>query len=250
MDLGELTNYLDDLLRTSEIPDYPRAHNGLQVECRSPVSKVALAVDASLATIDEATRLKANLLIVHHGLFWGDFAPLTGRSYRRLEALIRADLGVYASHLPLDVHPELGNNAVLARAVGIDVQGTFGKYEGLPIGVWGRLGIRREALAARLDEILGCRIRMVAGGPEQLARVGVISGAGATQLGEARGIGLDALITGEGSHHHYFDAVEGEINLYLGGHYATEVWGVRALADHLRDRFPLDCIFVDQPTGL
>ena len=159
-------------------------------------------------------------------------------------------MAVYSAHLPLDVHPEVGNNAVLARALGLQVEGGFGEYRGTPVGVWGRLELRREALAARLDELLGGRVRLVPGGPERVRRVGVVTGAAAGEVGAAAAAGLDALITGEGSHHHFFDAMEGGVNLYLGGHYATEVWGVKALAAHLEARFGLPWSFLELPTGL
>jgi dinuclear metal center YbgI/SA1388 family protein len=250
MKLQEVSTYLDEYLRCGEIPDYPAARNGLQVESRSAVERVAFAVDAAQATVDEAVARGADLLIVHHGLFWDGNPMLTGRRYRRLRALFDADLAVYSAHLPLDVHPEVGNNVVLARRLGISEEGSFGEYKGMPLGVWGTLDIRREALAARLDAVLGTRIRMIAGGPEQIRRVGIVTGGAGDQVEAAIAAGLDAFITGEGAHHNYFDAAEGGINLYLGGHYATEVWGVRALAEHMRERFDLECFFIDHPTGL
>ena len=251
MRLEELTAYLDEYLRVRQVPDYGGAVNGLQVDRRGgEVTRLAVAVDAAQATIDAAAAGGAELLIVHHGLFWDGNQPVTGRRYRRLRALMDADLALYSSHLPLDVHPEVGNNAVLARELGIEIEGALGEYKGNPIGVWGTLHIGREALAARLDETLGCRVKVVAGGPERVERVGVVTGGAGDQLGAARSLGLDAFITGEGAHHNYFDAEEGGINLYFGGHYATEVWGVRALARHLEERFGLPWSFIEHPTGL
>lgn len=249
--LSELVAYLDEYLSIGAVPDYASALNGLQVESTSgEVRRIALAVDAAQATIAAAVREGADLLIVHHGLFWDGNRPVTGRRYRRLRALFDADMAVYGAHLPLDVHPEVGNNTVLARALGVEIRGRFGEYKGMPLGVWGELEIGREALAARLDEVLGSRVMMVPGGPERIRRVGVITGSAGDAIGEARAAGLDAFITGEGAHHHYFDAEEGGINLYLGGHYATEVWGVRALAAHLEERFGLPWSFIAHPTGL
>lgn len=250
MQLQELSEYLDAFLRVREVPDYPAALNGVQVANSGTVRRVAAAVDAAQATIERAAAAGADLLLVHHGLFWAGNQPVTGSRYRRLRALFDADLAVYGAHLPLDVHPEVGNNAVLARRLGIEVQGSFGEYQGHPLGVWGRLETRREALCARLDEVLESRVRMVAGGPERVRTVGVITGGAGDMIGAARAAGLDAFVTGEGAHHHYFDAEEGEINLYFGGHYATEVWGVRALAQHLEERFGLPWTFIDHPTGL
>lgn len=250
MTLDDLVDYLDRYLRITDIPDYPGALNGLQMAREGEVERVAFAVDASQATLEEAARRGADLLITHHGLFWDGTQPLTGRRYRRVRTLMEANLGLYACHLPLDVHPEVGNNHVLAKELGIDVEGTFGNHQGTPLGVWGRLDLRRESLAARLDEILGGRVRMIPGGPPRVRRVGVITGGAGNQVSAAGKAGLDAFITGEGAHHNFFDAMEGGVNLYLGGHYATEVWGVKALARHMEAGFGLDCFFLDQPTGL
>jgi dinuclear metal center YbgI/SA1388 family protein len=248
--LQEVVEYMDTLLRCGEIPDYSGALNGLQVENSGTVSRIAAAVDASQASIDAAVAAGADLLLVHHGLFWDGSRPLTGRRYRRVRRLLSADAALYSAHLPLDVHPEIGNNAVLAGELGIEVAGRFGDYKGEPLGVWGHLEISREALAARLDSVLGGQVRLVPGGPERIRRVGVITGGAGGLVGAAQEADLDAFITGEGSHHNYFDAREGEMNLFLGGHYATEVWGVRALAGRLAERFELPWQFIDQPTGL
>lgn len=250
MHLDELTAYLDGYLQVPQVPDHSAALNGLQVANSGRVTRVAVAVDAVQATVEGAIAAGADLLLVHHGLFWNGNQPVTGRRYRRLRALLQADVAVYSCHLPLDAHPEVGNNAVLARQIGIQVEGTFGAYKGWPLGVWGTVDLRREALAARLDEVLGGRVKVVPGGPERIRRVGVITGRAGEQVRAARAAGLDAFVTGEGAHHHFFDAEEGGINLFFGGHYATEVWGVRALARHLEERFGLPWTFVDHPTGL
>jgi dinuclear metal center YbgI/SA1388 family protein len=175
---------------------------------------------------------------------------VTGRRYRRLQQLIAADVAVYSAHLPLDVHPEVGNNVQLARALGIEIQGTFAKQQTMDAGVWGLLDVTRETLAARLDDVLGVRVRMLAGGGEKLVRVGVITGAAGSMIQHAVAAGLDAFITGEGAHHTYFDAMESGINVYFGGHYATETFGVRALARHLEERFGIPWEFIDLPTGM
>jgi dinuclear metal center YbgI/SA1388 family protein len=249
-DLGELVAYLDGYLRAREVPDYPNAVNGLQVDGGPEINRIALAVDASERAIEDAVRMGCRLLIVHHGLFWDGIQPVTGRRYRRLKRCIEAGLAVYASHIPLDLHPEVGNSIVLARAIGVEVDGWWGDFQGVPIGVQGRLVLTRETLAARLDELLGCHIRLLPGGPEQLERVGVLTGAGGSMINEAIQAGLDALVTGEGAHHTYFDALEGGINVYYGGHYATETWGLRALGEHLTARFGVPADFLELPTGL
>lgn len=251
MALTVLCAHLDAFLRIGEIPDYPTAYNGLQAENRrGEVRHLAVAVDAVAATIDRAAELGADLLLVHHGLFWDAEPRLTHRRYRRIRKLIEADLAIYSAHLPLDVHPSVGNNAVLARELGIEVDATFGEFRGQPLGVSGHLELRREALAARLDELLGRRIHMIPGGPERTSRVAVITGGAAGEVRGARAAGVDTFITGEGAHHNYFDAEEGGVNLLLGGHYATETWGVRALARHLEEEFGLRWTFIDHPTGL
>ncbi|HEV2736681.1 MAG TPA: Nif3-like dinuclear metal center hexameric protein [Longimicrobiaceae bacterium] len=250
MRLEELCAYLDGYLRIGEVPDYAGALNGLQVANGGEVTRVAVAVDAAQATVEAAVRAGADFLLVHHGLFWDGSQPVTGRRYRRLRALLEGGVAVYGAHLPLDVHPDVGNNAVLARELGMEPLGTFGDYKGYPLGVWGELDLSREALCARLDELLGGRVKMVPGGPERVRRVGVITGGAGSMVPAAIAARLDAFVTGEGAHHNYFDAEEGGINLFLGGHYATETGGVRALAAHLEERFGLPWSFLDHPTGL
>ncbi len=250
MQLSELRDYLDGYLRVSELPDYGGAVNGLQVENGREIRRVAAAVDAAQATVDRAAAWGADLLLVHHGLFWDGNVPVTGRRYRRLKAIFNAEMAVYSAHLPLDAHPEVGNNAVLARALGIEPAGRFGDYKGMPLGVWGELDLPLGELVARLEKALGGPVKVIAGGPERVRRVGVITGGAGSMVAEAIAAGLDTFITGEGAHHNFFDAEEGGLNLLFGGHYATETFGVKALARHLEERFGLEWTFIDHPTGL
>lgn len=250
MKLESLIQYLDRYLGIPDFPDYPGAVNGLQVEGPAEVGRVIAAVDASLATIDEAVRRGGDLLLVHHGLFWGGGAPITGRRFRKLAALIRGEMAVYAAHLPLDAHAEVGNCAVLARALGVSVDGRFGTFQGADIGWWGRIDAHRDELARTVERTVEGPVMLIPGGPERVARVGVVTGGGGALVEEAARAGLDAFVTGEGSHHTYFDATELGVNVYYAGHYRTEVWGVRALAEHLEASFGLDWEFVDLPTGL
>ena len=250
MKLEEVVAYLDEYLSIRDIPDYPNALNGLQVEGPGAVSRVGAAVDATAASVRAAVAGGCDLLLVHHGLFWDGNRPVTGRRYRRLKGLLEAGVALYAAHLPLDVHPEVVNNAVLARALGVEPRGRFGAYEGADLGVWGELRLSREALCARLDELLGVRVKLIPGGPERVERVGVLTGGGGSFVSAALAAGLDALVTGEGTHHTNFDAMEGGLNMYYGGHYATETWGVRALARHVAERFDVTWEFIDHPTGL
>lgn len=257
--LSEIADYLGGYLRIGEIPDEPAAVNGLQVENSGRVQRIVAAVDASQATIDGAANSggRGALLLVHHGLFWDGNQPLTGRRYRRIRALLEADAALYSAHIPLDVHPEVGNNVVLAERLGLSVEGWFGDYRGVPLGVWGRAphGLEtRGALKSELARVLGSHhpmpMHVIAGGPDHLGRIGIVTGAGGSMIRAARDAGLDTLVTGEGPHHTYFDAAEWGLNVIYAGHYATETLGVQALASHLGDRFDLPWDFHDHPTGL
>ena len=250
MRLEDLVRYLDGYLRTSEVGDDPHALNGLQVDNGGEVQNVAVAVDACQAVIDQAAERGADLLIVHHGLFWGGLEPLVGRHFRRVSALVRHGIALYAAHIPLDRHPEVGNNVVLARKLGMEVRGWFGEYRGAPIGTWGELDLAREALCARLGEILNASVRLIAGGPQRARRVGIITGAAGAMIAQAKAAELDSYITGEGQHWTFFDAEELGVNAFYAGHYATETLGVRALAEHIAERFQLPWSFIDHPTGL
>lgn len=252
MKLEFLVQYLDEYLGVSTHPDDPAALNGLQVGGPDEVRRVVAAVDASEASIAEAVRRNADLLLVHHGLFWEGLRPLTGRLLRRVRPLVEKGVALYSCHLPLDSHPEVGNCALLARSLGITPAGRFAAYHGVGIGVHGVVDspLAPEALAARAEQAVGSPVRLLRGGPDRIERVGVLTGRGGSAAGEAARAGLDALVTGEASHHVYFDAVELGVHVVLAGHYATETFGVKALANHVADRFGLQWDFVDQPTGL
>ncbi len=243
------------------IPDYPGALNGLQVEAPGPVRRVAVAVDASTAVIREAAG-RADLIVVHHGLFWGGPERLVGYRFERIRALVENRTALYSSHLPLDAHPEVGNAAVLARRLGLEELAPFGSYEGTPVGWKGRLGVSpggsrsssaglaAAELAERLSRLTGAAVQTLPGGAERIRRAAVVTGAGASTLREAAALGLDALVTGEAQHHHAIEAAELGLSILLGGHYATETWGVKAVAELLRDRFGTETWFIDAPTGL
>ncbi|MEE8116245.1 MAG: Nif3-like dinuclear metal center hexameric protein [Gemmatimonadales bacterium] len=249
-DSAELIGYLDTYLRVGEGPDYANALNGLQVANSGKLSKIAVAVDACQATIDAAAGMGADLLIVHHGLFWSGLEPLTGRHGRRVRALYLNDIALYSAHLPLDCHPEVGNNAVLARDLGLaEVEG-FGEYNGVTIGVMGSYGGGLADLVDRLRGRLGGDTRVIACGPAVCRKVAIVSGAASDLLRAARDAGVDTFVTGEGPHHTYLDAEEWGMNLIYAGHYATETVGVIALAGHLERRFGMPWEFVDHPTGL
>jgi dinuclear metal center YbgI/SA1388 family protein len=255
--LQALVDYLVQYLRIGEIPDEPNAMNGLQVENRGEVGLIVAAVDASQASIDHAAARSRELgapplLLVHHGLFWDGNRPVVGRRYRRLAAMLAHDVALFAAHIPLDVHPEVGNNAVLARELGLNEVTTFDTYKGVPLGYQGTVagGAARGELVSRLDRLLGTRARLIPGGPEQVSRVGVITGAAGSRISVAREAGIDTFITGEGGHHSFFDAMELGLNAIYAGHYATEQVGVKALAAHLAPRFGVGWEFFDHPTGM
>lgn len=253
MKLESLLQYLDAYLGIPGHPDYPQSLNGLQVQGGEDVVKVVAAVDASEASVAAAVAAGAGLLLVHHGLFWDGLKPLTGRRYRRVKPLLDHGVALYSAHLPLDAHAEVGNCALLGRALQLELQGRFADYKGTPIGWWGTFqdGMDARGLQAKLAQVLGgAAIHLIEGGPERVERVGVVTGGGASFVEEAVALGLDALVTGEGSHHTHFDAMELGIHVLFGGHYATETFGVRALARHLGERFGLEWDFIDQPTGL
>lgn len=250
-DLTEIVEFLDDYLRIAEIEDYPGARNGLQVECRSPIERLAAAVDATQATIEGAAETGAQLLLVHHGLFWGDPLPVTGRTYRRLRALFSADLAVYSAHLPLDVHDEVGNNVLLARALDLAVEGRFGEHDGTEgLGVWAPADLSLAELTGRIETACGSEPHVIPGGPSHVRRVGIVTGGASSLIPQAHAQGLDTFITGEGPHHTYHDATELGLNVIYGGHYATETFGVKALAERLREEFGVQGEFLDRPTGL
>jgi len=250
IDLAALVSYLDRYLRTSEVPDAPNALNGLQLANGGTISRVTAAVDLCDATVQMAAQQGADLLLVHHGLFWGGLQRLTGRAYRRVAGLIRHNIALYSAHLPLDVHPEVGNNAVLAHRLGVARRGEFGEEYGMRIGVWGEVDIPRAALAQRLGEVVGGHPRLMAFGPERVRRVGIVTGAAGSMIGQAAAQGLDTYITGEGAHHTFFDAEELGLNVFYAGHYATETFGVKALAERLCTEFDLPWTFLDHPTDL
>jgi len=216
------------------------------------VTKLAFGVDACQATIDSAIATGAQMLIVHHGLFWSEPLLVIGPHRRRVAALLAADCSLYGAHLPLDKHAEVGNNVELARLAGLTPVGQMGEASGQLVGVIAEAppGMTLDRLAARVGSALGCTPLVQAGGPAEVRRVGIISGGAARWIAEAAERGCDTFFTGETNHTHYHDAVEYGLNVIYAGHYATETIGLHALARHLGDKFGLDTAFIDQPTGM
>jgi dinuclear metal center YbgI/SA1388 family protein len=254
--IGALSEYTDELLGVGEIPDYPGALNGLQFENRGPIKKIAAAVDFSFRVLQHAIETGANLLIVHHGMFWGAPQRVTGGTYRRYAALFEADVAVYASHLPLDCHADMGNNVLLARELGLQPTGNFAHFETISIGVSGKTDIQTAELVDRANQFAlryGGIVRTSAFDRTRYTKKWAVctgAGASAESLKEAYAAGIDTLIVGEGPHWTAVEAEEHDLTIIYAGHYATETLGVRALTKHLAEKYELPWQFVDAPTGL
>jgi dinuclear metal center YbgI/SA1388 family protein len=251
----DLCARLDGELDTESYADVDASANGLQVgPADATVEHVAFAVDAAVGTIEQAAGAGADLLVTHHGLSWGGIDRVTGAHYRRIAPLVERDLALYVSHLPLDGHQELGNAAGVADVLGLADRAPFGELGGETVGQRGRAADPyaaeelRETLAAALDTGDGA-VRVLDFGPPRVEDVAVVTGAGSDMLEAAVVAGADALVTGEGKHRVYHEAREAGITVVLAGHYATETFGVRALADLVAE-WGLETTFVDHPTGL
>lgn len=253
---AQLADYLDDLLRLREIPDYGNALNGLQLTNQRPIARIAAAVDFSSQTILGAVNAGANLLLVHHGMFWGGLQPLRGPAYARLKTLIERDVAVYAAHLPLDCHPVYGNNVLLAKTLGLTPTADFAKYKTISIGVRGTSDLETTTIVERARAFArshGGDVRHTPIVSTQKTRTWAIctgSGASSETLQEASELGVDTLIVGEGPHHTAVDASERGVTVIYAGHYATETLGVRALSEHLEAQFGIPWTFIGAPTGL
>jgi dinuclear metal center YbgI/SA1388 family protein len=248
--LNAIVAHCDRILRTVDIKDYERAANGLQVQNRGSVTRIAAAVDASLATVKLAVRAKADLLIVHHGLFWAVSHPWTAKRYELMQLLLEHDLAIYSSHLPLDAHPKLGNNIQLCSALGLKNLRPFFFDHGQFLGFQSQTKISRSDLALRLRHATTAQPLTIPGGPEICRRIGVVTGGAGDDLKKAADEGVDTFVTGEGPHWTYAMAEELGMNVLYGGHYATETFGVKALSSHLSQKFKLPWSFLDHPTGL
>ncbi|MGC6425859.1 MAG: Nif3-like dinuclear metal center hexameric protein [Akkermansiaceae bacterium] len=248
--LDEIVEFLNKELRISEIPDYPGAHNGLQLQNEGRVEKIAVAVDASLPVVRKAVAHGVDLLIVHHGMFWHGVKPLSGSYYDKIKEAINGGLAIYSSHLPLDIHPTLGNNVRLAQALELKVTDAFMEWKGHKLGVSGTLDLSLSELRERLSDAVGGAV--LSCGPEDApsGRVGIITGGAGSEIEKVAASGIETFITGEGPHWSYPLAEELGLNFLYGGHYATETFGVRALGDALIERFQVESRFIDHPTGL
>ena len=254
--IREISDYLDSLLETGITPDYPTALNGLQLENRSEIRGVAAAVDFSNRAIDGAISAGANLLIVHHGMFWSGATPVKGASYQKLRKLLEHDVAVYSSHLPLDRHARFGNNVLLARELGLQPDGLFARFENIHIGVSGKSDISTADLISRAGKLAsehaGVARHTVSETGRRTRHWAICTGAGASSdtLKETEEMGIDTLIVGEGPHWTAIHAEDHQLVIIYAGHYATETLGVRAIASHVAERYGVPSSFISAPTGL
>ncbi len=253
MQLSEVVTYFNSLLPIEEVARTDYSLNGLQVgDPGAEIHKVAFAVDACMASFQRAAQAEAQLLCVHHGLFWGKPIAITGEHYRRVKYVLDQGLALYAAHLPLDMEPVVGNNAGIADAIGLKQRAPFGDYHGVKIGVKGELPseLNIEDVLKKLEITRESALGVLPFGPERIKSVGIISGGADKEVGQALEEGLDLYITGELNHQVYHTCIEGGINLISAGHYHTETYGVLNLMKKLGSETDLATTFVDVPTGL
>ena len=250
MNRDELVSWLNDYLKIADYSD--PSLNGLQVEGADEVTTVAVAVDSSMSTFEQAVAMGAQMLIVHHGLFWGKPKAITGAHGRRVKFLLEHGLSLYAAHIPLDAHREVGNNWGFARRLGMLDLEDFGEFGGKPVGVKGRLPdvMDRRELAQMIEAQLGEPVMLLEGGKPEVNTLGIISGGAAWDVLTAADQKLDAFLTGEPEHAVFYEPFEIGINAMYGGHYMTETIGVNLLGEKLKEEFDLDFRFIYLPTGL
>lgn len=249
-ELCRIVRECNRVLKPERFNDWQGAVNGLQVENNGRVTRIAAAVDATLGTVKAAVQAKADFLIVHHGLFWSPSFPWTGARYELLRLLLGNNLAVYSAHLPLDVHPRLGNSARLCAALGFRRIRPFFQCHGHFLGFKTTTRLSRQVLVERLQHVTGDQVKVLPGGPAMCRRIGVVTGSAGAELSLAVREGVDTFITGEGPHWTFGLAEAERINVIYAGHYATETFGVKALASHLSEKFDLPWVFIDRPTGL
>ena len=248
--LIQIVRCLDKYLRIREIEDWPNALNGLQIENSDRVTKIGAAVDVSTRVLMEGAKRDVDLLLLHHGLLWSGLQPVTGALYRQLKLALENDIALYSAHLPLDIHPKVGNNAQLATTIGLRSTAPFFKEKGQFIGLKARASLPREKLIRKLRRALAGPVKSFNFGPKKTHAIGIITGGAGSEIHRIAGEKIDTFITGEAPHWAAVAAEELGINLLLGGHYATETFGVKALAAHLSKRFKISWTFIDCPTGL
>jgi dinuclear metal center YbgI/SA1388 family protein len=253
MKLLDLDRYFRSVLDIGGLQASDSSLNGLQVgDMRNEVRTVAFAVDACMGSFIRAAEAGAELLFVHHGLFWGQPVPVSGLLYERLSYLIGKGLGLYACHLPLDAHAQVGNNAVLADLLGLEEREPFGRSHGAAVGMRGRLPspMSLEEAIARVLPDGSSPLAVLPFGPSSIRTVACVSGSASREALEALEAGVDLFVTGEASHAVYHSLEEGGMSLIAAGHYATETWGVKALSERVSRDTGLSSFFIDLPTGI
>jgi len=248
--LSAVVRYTDRYLRIREVGDWDNALNGLQIENSGRITRIGAAVDVSTCVLTDAAKQDVDLLIVHHGLFWPGLQPLRGALGRQLRLAFENDIALYSAHLPLDIHPGVGNNAQLVAALGLRSPRPFLEEKGQPIGLKVRASLPRSELVLKLQKALNGQVKVFDFGLKQTRAIGIITGAAGSEIYRVADENIDTFITGEAPHWAAVAAEELGVNLLLGGHYATEVFGVKALAAHLSKRFRVPWEFIDCPTGL
>jgi dinuclear metal center YbgI/SA1388 family protein len=248
---NDILNYLNDRLQLDTIEDF--SINGLQVQGTEQISKVGLATDAAMAVYEKAAGENCELLLAHHGIFWGGgIRSITGRFHSQIKFLLDHDINLFAAHLPLDMHPEIGNNAVLADIIDMRDKRPFGKYHGLNIGIAGLLPqpmTLKQLITIWQVEIGGSPLTLPFG-PKEIRSIGIVSGSGSFSIAEAVEAGLDCLVTGDGKHEDHHQAVEGGLHVIYLGHYHSETVGVKAIGKELSSKFDVETVFIDEPTIL
>src|SRR5436305_11600505 len=248
--LDEIVSYTNRFLRIRDVGDWDNALNGLQIENSGGVTRIGAAVDGSTRVLTGAAKRDVDFLIVHRGLFWPGLQPVRGALRRQLRIAFEKDIALYSAHLPLDIHPKIGNNAQLAAALGLKSAQPFLEEKGQPVGLKIRASMPRAELVRKLRKALNSPVKVFDFGPKQTRSIGIVTGAAGSEIYRVAQENIDTFITGEAPHWAAVAAEELGMNLLLGGHYATEVFGVKALAAHLSKRFKLRWEFIDCPTGL
>jgi dinuclear metal center YbgI/SA1388 family protein len=248
--LDKIIASLDQELKIKQIPDYPGAINGLQLRGKESIYKVGAAVDAALPVIEKAVKEGIDLLLVHHGLFWGGAQRIDGSLYKKIKIAMDSGMAIYSSHIPLDVHKKFGNNVLFAKSIGLTKGIPFLDWQGIHIGLRFDVEMNRSNLLKKIEKALQNKIHIAPGGPAKIRKLGIITGGAGSEVTAAAEEGIDTFITGEGQHHTFTLAEELGINLIYAGHYSTETFGVTALANHLARKYKLKKQFIDHPTGL
>ena len=242
--LSEITRFCNERIHLKNIKDFPGAFNGLQIENNGKVTKIGAAVDAGYIPFKKATVKNVDFLIVHHGVFWNPPTPLVQAHYQKIKHCMDHNLAVFGAHLPLDCHPEIGNNVLIADKLGLNKIDTFLPYEGQDIGLITDCDHTRDQLKSRLEKVFNRGIHSMEFGSQNPGKIAILSGSGQSAVERLSSVGVDTLITGELKQNHFNYAQENNLNLFTCGHYATETFGVEALGYELAQEFDLPFEFI------